>query len=103
MKKVLVVSYFFPPLNNMGAKRFGAMCKYFGKYGYEITVLTSHPHANCFLNTKLDLDVPKEIRKIIRIGRTGVSYVPTTAFSQTIVQWLNENSLQTRTLECTSL
>lgn len=103
MKKVLVVSYFFPPLNNMGAKRFGTMCKYFGEYGYETTVLTSHPHANCFLNTKLDLNVPKEIHKIIRIGQTGVSYVPTTAFSQMIVQWLNENNLQTRTLECTSL
>lgn len=103
MKKVLIVSYFFPPLNNMGAKRFGTMCKYFKEYGYETIVLTSNPHANCFWNTKLDLGIPEGLSEIIRIGRTGVSYMPETLFSQTIIQWINRHNRQARTLSSATL
>lgn len=103
MKKVLVVSYFFPPLNNMGAKRFGTMCKYFKEYGYETIVLTSNSHANSFLNTKLDLSIPEGIHQIIRIGRTGVSYIPETVSSQMVVQWINQSDRQSRTLSSATL
>ena len=41
MKKVLIVSYFFPPLNIIAAKRYGTMSKYFIKNGYEPYVLTT--------------------------------------------------------------
>ena len=35
MKKILIVSYYFPPLNAMASKRYGYMCKYFRENGYE--------------------------------------------------------------------
>lgn len=40
MKKVLIVSYTFPPHNHIAAKRYGIMCKYMPEYGYEPYVLT---------------------------------------------------------------
>lgn len=41
MKKVLIVSHSFAPASNMGAKRFGIMCKYFKENGYECYVVTT--------------------------------------------------------------
>lgn len=103
MRRVLVVSYYFPPLNNIAAKRFGNMCKYFKEFGYQTIVLTSNPHGSCFINTKLDLEVPGNIHEIIRIGRTGASYVPESVLFQMPVQWLEKHNRETRTLSETSL
>lgn len=103
MKTVLIVSYFFPPLNNMAAKRFGVMCKYFREYGYQVVVLTSKPHVNCFLHTKLDLHVSEKIHKIIRIGLTGAIYIPESVCAQAVIQWVDKRNRQTRALSEASL
>ena len=41
MKKVLIISYWFPPLNASAVLRLYAFTKYMPKHGYSVTVLTS--------------------------------------------------------------
>ena len=44
MKKVLIISYSFPPLQDIGSQRPYGLAKYFPKYGWEPIVLTvKHP------------------------------------------------------------
>lgn len=74
MKKVIVVSEHFPPLNSIAAKRYGYMGKYFEEYGYDMRVITMRTHTGSFLGTKNEISVPIEEEKIIRIGTMGVSY-----------------------------
>lgn len=74
MKKVLIVSYHFPPLNSMAAKRYGYMCKYLEDYGYEANILTQRPRSAGYLDAKLELSVSVESNKVCRIGALGVSY-----------------------------
>lgn len=68
MKKVLIVSYYFPPLNIMAAKRYGTMCRYFEKYGYEAYVLTTAIKECSYLGAKRDLENPIS-KRTIRIRR----------------------------------
>jgi len=103
MKKVLIVSYYFPPLNNIAAKRFGTMCKYFEKYGYETYVLTTRPHPHCFGGAKMDLEVPIQDKRIIRIGRTGTAYKPASVWAQLILQEIDKRNLYSRALTELSL
>lgn len=69
MKKVLIVSYFFPPLNIIAAKRYGTMSKYFIKNGYEPYVLTTTVKEGMHLDSKRDLQIPISRKNIIRIGK----------------------------------
>lgn len=76
MKKVLVITHWFPPLNMIASKRFGIMCRYFEKYGYRPYVLTTTAHkimGNGFL---LDMQCTINEEQITRIGRMGVGYDP---------------------------
>lgn len=41
MKKLLIISSHFPPLNTMAAKRYGYMCKYMKKNGYDPYIITT--------------------------------------------------------------
>lgn len=74
MKKVLIVSYHFPPLNTMAAKRYGFMCKYFEENGYQPYILTVRPRGGGYLNVKLDLKVPVEKKQILKVGDLGIRY-----------------------------
>ena len=74
MKKLLIVSAHFPPLNTMASKRYGYMCKYMEKYGFEPYILTTRPRGGGDLNSKLDLEVPLSEERIIRIGDLGIDY-----------------------------
>lgn len=38
--KILIISYFFPPLNNIGSIRVGKVAKYFHQFGHDIRVIT---------------------------------------------------------------
>ena len=58
MKKVLIVSSHFPPLNSMAAKRYGYMCKYMEENGFIPYVLTKRERGGGYLNSKLDLEIP---------------------------------------------
>lgn len=40
-KKILFITYFFPPYKHVASVRIGSFAKYLKKLGYEITVLTS--------------------------------------------------------------
>lgn len=74
LKKVLIVSNHFPPLNSMAAKRYGYMCKYFSENGYEPYVLTTYARGGGYINCKHDLTVPIDDNHIIRIGQLGIVY-----------------------------
>jgi len=74
VKKILIVSNHFPPLNSMAAKRYGYMCKYFSENGYEPYVLTTYARGGGYINCKNDLPVPINEEHIIRIGHIGVVY-----------------------------
>lgn len=69
MKKVLIVSYYFSPLNTIAAKRYGSMCKYFRQNGYDAYVLTTSLKECQLLGAKRDLEIPIPKEKIIRIRR----------------------------------
>ena len=71
MKKILIVTYYFPPLNNMAAKRYGYMCKYMQQCGYEPYILTTKSNEKAFLQAKLDLKLPLPQNHIMRVGQTG--------------------------------
>lgn len=60
MKKVLIISYSFPPLNNIAARRYGDMAKYFPENGWEPWILTT----NC--SGVLPVQIPGN--RVIRIG-----------------------------------
>lgn len=68
MRNVLIVSFYFPPLNSIAAKRYGTMCKYFRENGYEPYILTTVKD-NRFFGSKHDLAIPISEKNIIRIAR----------------------------------
>lgn len=71
MKKVLIVSNYFPPINAIASKRFGVMCRYFQEFGYESYILTVNP-SNIYVNgAQMDLEVPIDEKRITRIGNFG--------------------------------
>lgn len=74
MKKVLIVSSHFPPLNSMAAKRYGLMSKYMEANGYLPYILTQRARGGAYLNYKLDLECPIPEDRIIRIGSLGITY-----------------------------
>lgn len=61
MKKVLIISYNFPPLNNAAARRYGEMVSYMAKFGWEPFVLTTKNSG--------DLSVEISEKNIIRVGK----------------------------------
>lgn len=72
MKKVLIVSYYFPPLNSIAAKRYGLMCKYFKENGYDAYVLTTRINEYRGIEWKNELSSPVHEDSIIRIGRKKI-------------------------------
>lgn len=60
MRKILIISYNFPPVNNIGARRYGEMVSYMLKFGWEPFVLTTRN------NGDLPVEIPEE--HIIRVG-----------------------------------
>lgn len=60
MKKVLIITYSFPPLNNIAARRFGDLSKHLKKNGWEASILTT--------NSKGPLEITVPSKNIFRIG-----------------------------------
>lgn len=52
--KILIISYFFPPVNRIGALRLGKMAKYFQKFGHDVRVIT-------YKHDQSDLSAPLEV------------------------------------------
>ena len=85
MKKVLIISYYFPPLNSMAAKRYGTMCKYFKACGYEAYILTTTINECDYLGAKRDLEVPIPLENIIRIGKEK----QIKGIQEKVIHWFN--------------
>lgn len=76
MKKVLIITHWFPPLNMIASKRFGIMCRYFEKYGYRPYVLTTTAHKVSGSGFSMDMKCPIDEEQITRIGQMGKRYIP---------------------------
>jgi len=46
--KVLIISFYFPPTNTIGAVRMGKFVKYLAEFGWDPVILTAN---NCAGNT----------------------------------------------------
>ena len=103
MKKVLIVSAHFPPLNTMASKRYGYMCKYMEKYGYEPYIITTRPRGGGYINAKLDLKVPLSEERIIRIGDLGIVYPCQEMEINEVVKHYNDKGIQSRIIDEESL
>ena len=54
--KVLIVTFWFPPSNVIGAMRVGKLARYLHRGGHDVRVLTSDPALDC----SLPVDLPGE-------------------------------------------
>lgn len=103
MKKVLIVSYYFPPINIVAARRYGIMCKYFKRYGYEPYIITTNHDRNSGWDVCLDLELPVEREKIIRIGTPKRNYEIDHPFWNVLMDVMDAGKLVSRTLTRNSI
>ena len=103
MKKVIVVSAHFPPLNTMAAKRFGYMCKYFKENGYDYTIISMRSHNKSYLGAKNDLDCSLYAGKIITIGELGITYPLYNILTEFAFLYVNKRGYVSRIMEEQSL
>lgn len=69
--KILIVSYFYPPFNTIGAVRVGKLSKYLQKMGNDVRVLTA---ANQPLPDTLPVEIPED--NIVRTNWLNINYLP---------------------------
>lgn len=91
MKKVLIVSYFFPPDSRIACKRYGIMCKYMEQYGYKPYILTTH--------SKGDLKVPISEENIIRIGKNSNQNIKLTTLQLMMFELFELFKLEFRSID----
>ncbi|MCQ2154524.1 MAG: hypothetical protein MJY55_01740 [Bacteroidales bacterium] len=66
MKKVLVISYYWPPSGGSGVQRWVKMCKYLPSLGWLPVVYTPENPALTSTDASLGADVPAEVEVIRR-------------------------------------
>ncbi len=58
---ILLISYYFPPFNTIGAIRAGKMAKYFHQMGHDVRVIAAdHPYLAGELPKTLAVEIPSE-------------------------------------------
>lgn len=62
MKKVLIISYYFPPAGGPGSQRVVKFVKYLSQFGWQPFVLTVENGEFPFLDTSLETDIPPGIK-----------------------------------------
>ncbi len=62
MKKVLIISYYWPPAGGPGSQRMVKFVKYLPQFGWQPVVLTVKKGEYAYLDPSLKSDVPKSIR-----------------------------------------
>lgn len=69
--KILIVSYYFPPVNVIGAVRVGKFAKYLAEHGHEVRVLAAHDRI-------YPADLPTEIpeRGVTRTEPVQINLLP---------------------------
>ena len=103
MKKVLIVSSHFPPLNSMAAKRYGYMCKYMEENGFIPYVLTKRAREGGYLNSKFDLEIPIEEEHIYKVGDLGIEYPIKKPFYNMVVYKYKKCNVPSRIIDEESL
>lgn len=103
MKKVLIVSSHFPPLNSMAAKRYGYMCKYMEENGFIPYVLTKRERGGGYLNSKLDLEIPIDEEYIYKVGDLGIEYPIKKPFYNMVVYKYKKCNVPSRIIDEESL
>ena len=98
MKKVLIVSYFFPPINLIAAKRYGVMCRYLEKYGYKPYVITTYYDRSQCPDVRFDLEAPINEKQIIRIGRMNSNHGIQSICGRLLLQVMERHKLASRTV-----
>ncbi len=99
MKKILIVSYYFPPLNLIAAKRYGTMCKYFEEYGFEPYIITTkHDRAFIEWNVRFDLKLPVSQKQIIQLGKSKKNHEIKNRLIRFILQLLASNNIASGTV-----
>lgn len=70
--KILIVAYYYPPLNSIASQRPYAWAKYWSRAGHDVRVLTA-PKSPA--NGSLDLEIEPEVAAHVRVE--GVPFWPT--------------------------
>jgi len=66
-KKVLIISYYFPPLGGAGVQRVAKFCKYLPSFGWEPVILTVKDIEYLARDESLAEEIPEEV-KVFRSG-----------------------------------
>jgi len=112
MKRVLLISYYFPPSGGSGVQRVLKFVKYLPDYGWEATILTVDPKYAAYwdLDPTMQVDIPEKTR-IIRtsaldpygtysrfVGRkkndsAGIRFVDSReiGFREKVARWVRSN------------
>ena len=62
MKKVLIITYYWPPAGGIGVHRFLKMARYLPDYGWEPIILTTRNGSYPYLDPDLEQDVPASVK-----------------------------------------
>lgn len=103
MRKVLIVSYYFPPINMIAAKRYGYMCKYFEENNYKAYILTTNHNRRRDENTRMELELPVNEKQIIRIGQDKTNGMVKSLFGNYFIKLLSDWKYDSRTVTSNAL
>ena len=78
MRRLLVVSYLFPPLAGAGVYRWAKMAKFLPEFGWEPTVVTAAGDVRVHADAELAHDMPRTLR-VRRVRDYGTKYVAAAA------------------------
>jgi glycosyltransferase involved in cell wall biosynthesis len=72
MKRVLIVSYFFPPISNMGSHRILRFVRHLREFGWEPIVLTAKIEGWTAVDNHLLQRVPADV-EVVRVGHLDLT------------------------------
>jgi glycosyltransferase involved in cell wall biosynthesis len=65
-RRVLVLSYYFPPMGGTGVQRVSGFVKYLPRFGWQPTVLTPHPRGYFLFDEQLEQDLRRTEVDVVR-------------------------------------
>ena len=71
MKKILIITYYWPPSGGAGVQRWLKFAKYLPEFGYEVHVLTVDPHKATY--PQFDESLLKEVPSNVYVHTTNTS------------------------------
>ena len=66
MKKILIITYYWPPKGGVGVQRWLKLAKYLSREGYDITIYTAKDGETSLEDNALSKSVPSELTVIER-------------------------------------